>query len=128
MPSSMKRCQAPPLQVIVTVSGGVADVVYKPRGVAVTLHDYDVEGSDATDPGITTDSDGQLCCVRDWDPSEEIVGSEHWPAVKKARQGSYYRTWRCSSCGRMVRCTYEQLAESGTPYCPDCADELTLVE
>ena len=108
------------LQVIVTISGGVADLLFKSVGVAVTLFDYDVEGSDANEPGVSRDPDGQLCCIREWEPSEEIVGSENWPIIKRARQGSYLRAWKCPGCGKTVDVTYEALAEVGTPICTDC--------
>ena len=71
-----KEAKCTSLQVIVTVSGGVADVLFKSPGIALALYDYDVEGSDANEPGVSRDPDGQLCCIREWDPSEEIVGSE----------------------------------------------------
>ena len=38
-----KKNQSPPgLQVIVTISGGVGDVLFKSPGVALALYDYDV--------------------------------------------------------------------------------------
>lgn len=108
------------LQVILTVSGGVADVLYKPPGVSVLLHDYDVEESDEGEPIVGRDFDGLLCCTSRWDAQEEVADREHWPEVKNARQGSYRRGWKCPRCGFLVACSYEDLAESGSPLCPDC--------
>jgi hypothetical protein len=113
--------------VIVTVSGGVADLIFKSRCVAVDLYDYDVEGSGDKDPGISKDPDGQTCCIRQWGPSEEIAGSEHWPIIRKALKGGYCRTWKCRRCGKMADCSYEELAEAGSPICPDCDIEMEML-
>ena len=126
MPKKTRQQKSPPLQVIVTVSGGVADLLLKPTGVAVALYDYDVEGSDENEPGVSKDPDGQLCCVREWEPSEEIVGCKHWPMVRKALQGRYWRTWKCPDCGRKVEWSYEELTEAGSPICTDCDAEMEL--
>jgi len=45
-----------PPAVIVTISGGVADVIAKSRGVKVIIRDYDCDGAD--DDRLTADSDG----------------------------------------------------------------------
>ena len=115
------------LHVIVTVSGGVADVLLKPRGVALAIYDYDVEGADGNGPGVSKDPDGQACCISEWAPSEEIVGCEHWPVVRKAREGRYSRTWKCADCGRSVECSYEDIADVGPPICPDYDLEMHLM-
>ena len=112
---------------IVTVRGGVADVFFKPQGVAVTLYDYDVEGSDENDSGISKDPDGWPCSIRQWETFEEIVGSERWPIVKKARVCSSSRAWKCPDCGRQISCSYEELAEAGTPICTDCDKEMDML-
>ena len=127
MPKRTKSQKLPSLQVIVTVSGGVADVLYKSAGVTLALYDYDVEGSDENEPGVSRDPDGQRCSIREWDPSEEIVGSENWPIIKQARKGSYYRTWKCPNCGRMIEHSYEALAEVGAPICHDCDTEMEML-
>jgi len=116
-----------PLHVIVTVSGGVADVLVKPEGIAVTLLDYDVDGADEGHPCIIRDPDGQLFCVRKWDASTEVLPRQDWPIVKEAAEGSYARTWQCPNCGRSILVTYEELAEVGCPLCGDCDDEMTLL-
>ena len=122
-----KRNQKPPcLQVIMTISGGVGDLLFKSPGVAVAIYDYDVEGSDENEPGVTRDPDGQLCCVREWEPSEQVTGSENWPVIKRAREASYFRTWKCPGCGRTIEHSYEALAEVGSPICPDCDIELEM--
>ena len=123
-----KKNQSPPsLQVIVTISGGVGDVLFKSPGVALALYDYDVEGSDEHEPGVTKDPDGQLCCVREWEPSEQVTGSENWPVIKKALEGRYCRTWKCPGCGQTIDHSYEALAEVGTPICSDCDTEMELL-
>jgi hypothetical protein len=118
--------EPPALQVILTVSGGVGDVLFKPVGVTVLLYDYDVEGCDEKEPGIFSDPDGQLCSIRMWSRSDTIIGSEHWPAIKSARRGAYSRCWKCTGCGKTVNCTYESLAEGGVPMCTDCDEEMEL--
>ena len=127
MPKRTKHQKPPSLQVIVTISGGVGELLFKSQGVAVAMYDYDVEGSDEREPGISKDPDGQLCCIREWEPSKEIVGSEHWPVIKKARGGSYCRTWKCPDCGRLIEHSYEALAEVGTPICSDCDTEMQML-
>ena len=120
MRKTTRRRRPPCLQVIVTVRGGVADVLFKSRGVAVALHDYDVQGSDEGDPGIARDPDGRLCCIREWEPTRQVASNEDWPVVRKALEGVYSRPWKCPDCGRLIDCSYEELAEAGPPICPDC--------
>ena len=126
MPERTKPKNPPALQVIVTVSGGVADLLFKSEGVAVALYDYDVEGSGENEPGISKDPDGQLCCVRQWEPSEKVAGCESWPVVKSALESIYSRPWKCPDCGRTIQCSYEQLAEASTPVCTDCDTEMKM--
>jgi hypothetical protein len=46
--STKTRTRSPrACRVIVTVRGGVAEVIFKPRGVEVFILDYDVDGEDA---------------------------------------------------------------------------------
>jgi transcription elongation factor Elf1 len=118
--------KSPALHVLVTVSGGVADLLCKPCGVTVSVLDYDVEGSAEGDPNIAKDADGRLCCLSEFPPSEEIVGNRHWPIIKKALDGVYYRTWKCPDCGTQTDCSYEDLAKAGTPICTDCDTEMEL--
>ncbi len=118
------------LRVIVTVSGGVADVLLKPRGVAVTLYDYDVEGSDENAPGISKDPDGADCCISEWTASEPVIAKHDWPIVERARLASipsHSRKWKCPTCGREVESSYEELAEVGSPYCTDCDCEMQMI-
>ena len=77
-PNSRKHdADAPNL--IVSVCGGVADVLFKPQGAAVTIYDYDVQGCDETDGRISKDPDGANCCICTWSASEETIINEHWP-------------------------------------------------
>lgn len=71
-------------QVILSVSGGVADVIFKPRGVAVTIFDYDVDGADQDDPRISKDPDGHECHISEWPSGEKVTANKHWPIVKQA--------------------------------------------
>ncbi len=116
----------PSLQVIVTISGGVGDVLFKSPGVALTLYDYDVDGADEKEPGVSRDPDGQLCTIRQWDPADDVAGPENWPIVKNAKEASYCRTWKCPDCGKTVEHSYEALAEVGSPICSDCDTEMEL--
>lgn len=127
MPRTARKRRPTYLQVIVTVSGGVADLLFKPVGVAVDLFDYDVDGAAPDEPGMSRDPAGQICSIRRWETGQEIAGSENWPIVKKVRQGSYYRTWKCPGCGRGVEHSYEALAEVGMPICAECDRQMELL-
>ena len=54
------------------MSGGVAEVLQKPRGVAVTLYDYDVEDGGG---GLSRDPVGKTCRLFQWQADEEVTGS-----------------------------------------------------
>jgi len=110
----------PDVTVILTVSGGVADVLAKPKGVAVVVYDYDVEGSGKDEPNVSRDPDGQLCSIAEWTATGEIASNTHWPAVPAAMEAGYSRLWHCPDCCRTARVAYEELVEVGTPLCPDC--------
>ena len=69
-PTSPATTQA--LQVILAVSGGVAEVLRKPRGVAVTLYDYDVEDGGE---GLSRDPVGKACRLFKWRGDEEVAGA-----------------------------------------------------
>ncbi len=127
MPKKAKDQKPPSLQVIVTISGGVADVLFKSPGIALTLYDYDADGADENEPGVSRDPDGQLCTIRQWDPAEGITGPENWPIITKAREAGYCRTWKCPDCSRIIEHSYEALAEVGTPICSDCDTEMELL-
>jgi hypothetical protein len=126
MTKRKKNQKAASLQVIVTINEGLADVLLKSPGVAVTLYDYDVEGMDEDALGLGRDPDGQLCAIGQWNPAEEIAVPQSWPATKQVRQASYCRTWKCPDCGRRVEHSYEAMAEVGSPICPRCDTEMEL--
>ncbi|HAU39064.1 MAG TPA: hypothetical protein DCX07_15295 [Phycisphaerales bacterium] len=60
---------------VVIVRGGVADVLIKPKAVAVTILDYDVQGADAADPSLAKGPDDQFCRLQEW-PADEGVGAD----------------------------------------------------
>jgi hypothetical protein len=39
---------------------------------------------------------------------------------------THLRTWQCRYCGRVLWCSYEQIVEAGSPYCPGCGREMRL--
>jgi len=122
------RCFRP--GVIVSVSGGVADVLFKPEGIAVTIIDYDVEGEGEGDGCITTDPDGAKCTIGQWPASEEIVANRHWPIIEQAMRiahRAFSRQWQCPDCHRVASCSYDDLAEIGTPYCGECDTEMFMI-
>ena len=127
MSKARQRHKTPDLQVILAVSAGVVDVVAKPRGVTVAICDYDIEGTDKGDADVSKDPNGRPCSIKQWDRSEEIVVPENCPITKKAREGSYCRTWTCPDCGWMIEHSYKALAEVGTPICPDCDTETEML-
>ena len=56
-------------QVIITISGGVADLVSKTPGVEVIIRDYDVEGSDEA---VTEAANGDRYVESKWAANEEV--------------------------------------------------------
>jgi len=121
-----EKQENPHLLVVITVSGGVADVLFKPVGVALSIFDYDVEGEERS----SRDPEGEACSISEWPASERIAPMEPWPMIQKAIQASrrtYSRKWKCPLCGRTVQCSYEDLAEAGSPHCADCDTEMRLI-
>jgi len=116
--------------VILSVSGGVADVMFKPAGIGVIIFDYDVEGADTGSDRIERDHDGADCCISEWPASEPVIAKEHWPIVERVRFASIAtccHKWKCPTCGRQVESSYEELAEVGAPYCSDCDSEMEMI-
>ena len=126
MPKTRQRHKPPDLHVIVTISGGVADVACKPIGVAVTVFDYDVNDVEK----VSLDPDGEKCFLGHWPSHEEVKRNDHWWIAKQARPssiGRYLRQWKCPSCSRTASVTYEELAEVGWPICTDCDQPMELL-
>jgi len=69
-----------PLHVVLSVSGGVADVIFKPRGVVVSIYDYDLDG--ACEADLPYDPDGRCCSIAQWETGELVTSHEHWPIIK----------------------------------------------
>ena len=115
------------VRVILSVSGGVADVLCtSPRGLEVLIFDYDVEGSDPTDH----DPDGNPCTIQDVSAPEKVLTNKHWPMIRTAVRklnGHTQQRWRCPQCQRTVHANEQSLAEAGTPYCPNCDRDMELV-
>jgi len=85
-------------RVLITVSGGVADVICKPAGVDVRIYDYDVEGCE--EAKLDHDPDNQPCVIRRFTTSEPVLANRHWPIVSHslddlARINA--RRWKCPS-------------------------------
>lgn len=113
-------------QVIVMVSGGVADLIFKPAGIAVILYDYDVDGVEKT----AKDPDGEHCTVAHWNKRHKVISNQHWPIIQQARTDitcHCTRRWKCPSCSRTVDLTYEELADTGFPICTDCDLEMEML-
>lgn len=116
----------PPADVIITVRGGVADVVLKARGTALALYDYDVDGSEDVDQ----DPDGALCHSRQWPRSSQVIGEAHWPSLAAFRNGavlSCSRQWECPECHRVIDHSYDALADVGIPICSDCDVDMEII-
>jgi hypothetical protein len=112
-------------QVIIMVSGGVADLIFKPSGVAVTLFDYDTDGV-----GASKDPDGTRCIIGHWNTGCKVVSNEHWPIIQQARTDitcRCIRQWKCPSCSRLIDWSYQELAEAGSPICRDCDLEMEIL-
>jgi hypothetical protein len=126
---SKRKAEAPDVpRIIITVRGGVADIVCKPAGVEVCIIDYDVDGEDERD--AARDADGRPCRIWQEDAGAQILSQEHWPLVRTAaRRIAVHRKqrWQCPDCRRIVGCSEASLVEAGTPFCPDCERHLQLL-
>jgi hypothetical protein len=127
MPKQEKMKPSTEPEVIVTVRGGVAELLQKPLGVTVVIVDYDVEGVSEIDPRIFRDTDGNLCSIGRWGSHDEMSNNHHIPIVKEDINGGYFRLWKCPDCGRTVRVTYEELALVGSPLCTDCDQPMDIL-
>ena len=115
-------------RVIVSVRGGVAELLFKPRGVEVSILDYDVDGEDAD--WVDRDPGGNPCNIQRHTASEKVVSNPNWPMVRSAIRSlpkPARRRWQCPQCDRIVHCTDESLAEAGTPFCADCDRHMELL-
>ena len=115
------------LYVILCIRGGVADVIHKPSGLAISIFDYDVDGKDSA----VTDPDGDPCAIIEWPAGQEVVGNRRWPIIRKALRAAkqpYSWQWKCPSCKKIIRHTYEALVDVGTPICGDCDMDMEIVE
>jgi len=115
-------------RVIVSVSGGVADVLYKPKGVEVCIFDYDVDGADADQ--VDRDPDNALCSIGQWNAAKAVINCKHWPIVRNAARQigeSRKQRWQCPKCRRIVQPSDASLAEAGTPYCADCDRHMDML-
>lgn len=61
------------------------------------------------------------------DSPTEVSPDEQGTTAKQPAQEAYSRPWTCPDCARVTRVTYEELAEVGSPICPDCDIEMVLV-
>ena len=53
--------------VTIVISGGCAEVIDKPDGVAVEIRDYDIQDVDEDNPTIKTDNDGDMYQEMFWE-------------------------------------------------------------
>ncbi len=112
-------------RVIISVSGGVANMVFKPLGVAVTIFDYDVDGVEK----VSKDPNGERCTIGHWPSQRKVIANKHWPIIRQARHDATCcctKQWKCPSCNHIIECSYEQIVEIGTPHCPHCEIEMTM--
>ena len=101
-------------KVVLSVSGGVADVIFKPLGIAVVIFDYDVQGVDK----LSKDPDSENCIIN------------NWPIIRQAKHDATcrcVRQWKCPSCGSVTEHSYEEIVEVGSPYCRHCEIEMTII-
>lgn len=113
-------------KVILSVSGGVADVIFKPAGIMVTILDYDVDDIDKPQK----DPDGENCMISNWPVQDTVIGNAHWPIVQQAKRDATcrcVRKWKCPSCAGVREHSYEVIVEVGRPYCRDCEIEMAMI-
>jgi hypothetical protein len=119
--------RAATVRVILCVRGGVAEALYKPKGLELLIFDYDVDGADPVD----RDPDGHPCCIQTLSTHEKVTANKHWPivrtAAKKLNGHNTQQRWRCPQCQRTVHANPESLAEAGTPYCPQCDRDMEMI-
>ena len=112
--------------VIVTVNCGSADAILKPRGVALTVLDYDVEAKECP----TRDADGTPCQIAQWPAAQLVLGAPDWPMAQTAMRdisALASRRWRCPDCGRVIDHSYEALVDVGSPICGDCDVDMEML-
>jgi hypothetical protein len=80
MPPSTAPLRAGTVRILLSVRGGVAEVMHKPRAVEVVIYEYDVEGTDNVDQ----DHDGRPCNIQTYASQTRIKGPKHWPLVQSA--------------------------------------------
>ncbi len=113
--------------VLVTVSGGVANLICKPAGLVVRIYDYDVQGCE--EARLDRDPDDQPCMICKYPKAEVVVANKHWAVIRHAVRDLTQANscqWKCPDCGRTIECSYEQIVEIGTPHCPHCEIEMTM--
>ena len=116
----------PARHVILTIKNGMFDVLAKPEGIRLTLVDYDVQGEMAG--SNSEDPDAVTCSVREWSESEEVDSEHDAQPLEQVRSatGEWSCRWKCPDCGFTVNWSYGNLAEAGTPCCPDCDIEMEM--
>ena len=113
-------------KIILSVSGGVVDVIFKPAGIAVIIFDYDVEDVDKH----SKDPDGENCIINNWPLQDRVIDNEHWPIIRQAKKNVMclcIRKWKCPSCGGVTEHSYEEIVEVGSPHCKHCEIEMTMI-
>ena len=113
-------------RVIISVSGGVADIIFKPIGIAISIFDYDTDGAEP----VSEDPDGDMCVISNWVSQEKVIPNENWLIARQAKHDvtcHCTKQWKCPSCGHIVECSYEQIVQIGTPHCPRCEIEMAMI-
>ena len=75
--------------VVIDITGGVPEILYKSPGIHLLVVDYDVEGTDEEHPHIDIDPVGDLCSVVESRPDkEENMPKQHWvnPPLRRRRK------------------------------------------
>ncbi len=71
MSRKVRARRRPALRVEIAISGGVADVQFKSKGVEVAIFDYDVDGEDAL--RLQRDAEGRPCCIAKWAAADIVT-------------------------------------------------------
>ena len=126
-PGKQQNCPSEdPPQVLLSVSGGVTDVIFKPKGIKVIIYDYDIDGVAETQK----DPDGADCIISEWPAAEMVINNQNWSIIQDAKHDVTcrgMRKWQCPTCSEVIEVSYEEIIEVGTPHCRHCESEMTLM-
>ena len=83
MPGRKRSQDQPCLHVIIVVRGGMAEVLFKPLGVSLSIYDYDWEAAEPNDPHLSETRTAVYVCTRNAVLPKPSWSSKYWPGDPK---------------------------------------------